>query len=76
MLGVTLRADRMQSGSASRAATVVPTAAIAIVSAVRSRSTGSSSIAGGHAFAAHDAIFGSPTASLPRSTFASCQLVE
>jgi len=54
----------------------VPIAAIAIVSAVRSSSTGSSSVAGGHAFAAQPAIFGRPVRSRPGSTLARCQLAE
>ena len=55
MLGVTLRAANTHIGSASSAAAVVPMAAIAIVSAVRCKRIGSSSVAGGHAFVAHPA---------------------
>ena len=76
MLGVTLRAAKTQSGSARRAAAVVPIAAIATVSAVRRSSTLSSSVAGGHALAAQPAILGSPVMSLAGSTRARFQLTE
>ena len=68
MLGATLRAATTASGSASTAAAVVPIAAIATVSANRTRCTGNSRVAGGHAFTAHDAILGSPVRSLPGSS--------
>ena len=74
MLGVTFRAARTQTGRARSAATVVPMAAMATVSAARSSRTGSSSVAGGQALTAHDAILGRPAASLVRFTFARCQL--
>jgi hypothetical protein len=73
---VTLRAASTQTGSASSAAAVVPIAATAIVSPVRSSSTGSSSVAGGHALTAQPAIRGRPVTSLPGSTRASRQLAE
>ncbi len=76
MDGVTLRAASTASGSASSAAPVVPSAAMATVSAARKSSTGSSSVAGGHALPTHDAIRGSPVRSLPGSTRARCQHTE
>ena len=56
------------------AATVVPTAAMATVSAARWSSTPSSSVAGGHALTAHEAILGRPVTSLAGLTCARSQL--
>ena len=70
-----MRAASAQTGRASSAAAVVPIAAIATVSAARRSSTGSSSMAGGHALRPQEAILGRPVMSFAGLTWASCQLV-